>query len=143
MASFIYFYDFTKKYIHAAVRTLFTSETLDLATYQKNREDAEKNIENANHFKWELQCYIQNEPEKEASNLKEAIEVLSHLIQSDLDDIKLIKDTLYAYGSLKDVTEKAKRSIGNLVMKAFHSINRPNEAFEVNTFELICFGIIV
>lgn len=105
---------------------------MDLETYQKNRQDAAKNVENPNHFRWELQTYIQNEPEKEATGLKNAIEVLAHLIQPDIDDIKLVKDTLYAYESVADVTDKAKRSVGNLVMKSMYAINRPDEAFEVS-----------
>lgn len=118
-------------YLLSTARTLFIAETLDLARYQRNRQDATNNVENPNHFKSKLQCFIERAHNKEATGLKNAIEVLAHLVQSDIDDIKLIKNTLYAYGSLKVVTDEAKRSIGNLVMKAIYSIDRPDEAFEV------------
>lgn len=116
------------------MRPLFTAETLDLLTYQSNRQDARNNVESPHRFKWELQCYIENEKDKEATSLKNAIEVLVHLAQSDTDDVKLIKNTLYAYGSTEGVTDKAKRAIGNLVMKAIYSINMPNVASEVKTW---------
>lgn len=112
---------------------MFTIGTLELETYQRNRHDAENNVESPHHFKWELQTYIENEPDKDAVSLKNAIEVLVHLVQPDNDDFKLVKDTLYAYNSIENVTDKAKRSIGNMVMKAAHSLNRSDEAFEVNT----------
>lgn len=117
------------------VRPLFTAETLDLLAYQSNRQDARNNVQSPHRFKWELQCYIENEKEKEAANLKNAIEVLVHLIQLDIDDVKLIKNSLYAYGSTEGVTDKAKRAIGNLVMKAIYTINMPSAAIEVKTRE--------
>lgn len=117
------------------VRPLFTAETLDLLAYQSNRQDAWNNVQSPHRFKWELQCYIENEKEKEAANLKNAIEVLVHLIQSDIDDVELIKNSLYAYGSTEGVTDKAKRAIGNLVMKAIYTINMPSAAIEVKTRE--------
>lgn len=121
----------------STARTLFTSGTLDLETYQRNRHDAEINVENPHHFKWELQTYIQNEPEKDAVSLKNAIEALVHLVQPDNDDFKLVRDSLHAYDRIKDVTDKAKRSIGNMVMRAAHSLNRPDDAVEVNSIFIV------
>lgn len=113
------------------VRTLFTAETLGLTDYHKNRQNALSNVEGINSFKWALRCYIDNESELEESRLKNAIEALVHLVNSDLDDADLVKRTLYAIKSLDDVTDKTKRTIGNLVMKAIYSINMPDKAIEV------------
>lgn len=120
---------------HAA-RTLFTSETLDITQYQQNRQHAFENVEQPHRFKWELQCYIENEAEKESLHLKNAIEVLVHLIQSDMNDIDLIRKALYTYGSLPDVKEKGKRTIGNLTMSAIHSVNRADVGLQVNEIRL-------
>lgn len=116
---------------HHVARTLFTSETLDITQYQQNRQNAIENVEQPHRFKWELQCYLENEAEKEAPHLKNAIEVLAHIIESDMNDVELIRKTLYTYGSLPGVTEKAKRSIGNLTMSAIHSVNMADVALQV------------
>lgn len=110
---------------------MFTVETLDLIGYQNKRQDALNNVTEANKFKWELQAYVENESEMDALRLKTALEVLAHLAQPEFEDVNLMKKTLYAYDSIKGVTEKAKRSIGNLVMKAMYSINMPDAALEV------------
>lgn len=117
-------------------RTLFTSETLDITQYHQNRQNAFENVEQPHRFKWELQCYLENEAEKESVHLKNAIEVLAHLLQSDMNDIELIRSTLYTYGSLSDVSEKAKRSIGNLTMSAIHSVNMADVGLQVNYYYL-------
>lgn len=113
---------------------LFTYETLDITQYQQNRQDALSNVEQPHRFKWELQCYLENESEKQALQLKNAIEVLTHLIQSDTSDVELIRNALYTYGSMSEVNEKAKRSMGNLVMMAIHSVNLADAALQV-TYE--------
>lgn len=105
---------------------------MDITQYQQNRQNAIENVEQPHRFKWELQCYLENEAEKEAPHLKNAIEVLAHLIQSDMNDVELLRKTLYTYGSLPGVTEKAKRSIGNLTMSSIHSVNMADVALQVN-----------
>lgn len=112
-------------------RTLFTAETLGLTDYHTNRQNAFNNVEGINTFKWALRCYVDNESELEEIRLKNAIEVLAHMVNSDLDDVDLVKRTLYAIKSLDDVTDKTKRTIGNLVMRAIYSINMPDVAIEV------------
>lgn len=119
-----------------AARTLFTSETLDITQYEQNRKHAFENVEQPHRFKWELQCYLENETEKESLHLKNGIEVLVHLIQSDMDDIELIRKTLCTYGSLPDVREKGKRTIGNLTMSAIHSVNMADVGLQVNELQL-------
>lgn len=118
---------------------MFTAETLGLTDYHTNRQNALNNVEGIKNFKWELKCYIDNEKELEAIRLKNAIEALAHLVDSDLDDVDLIKKTLYAIQSQKDVTDKTKRTIGHLVMKAIHSINLPDTALQVNDMTAIQF----
>lgn len=113
---------------------MFTVETLDLTGYQNKRQDALNNVSEANKFKWELQAYVENESEMDTLRLKTALEVLAHLAQPEIEDVNLMKNTLYAYDSIKGVTEKAKRSIGNLVMKTMYSINLPDAALEVKLF---------
>lgn len=120
-----------EQFVSHVARTLFTSETLDLTQYQQNRQKALENVDQPHRFKWELQCYIENEAEKEALHLKNAIEVMVHLIQSDVNDIELIRNTLYTYGSLQDVSEKSKRSIGNLTLSAIHSVNSADAGLQV------------
>lgn len=109
---------------------------MGLSTYEKNRQDAFKNVEHPNHFKWELQVHIQNQSDIESLSLKNAIEILAHIVQPDSyadDDVNLLKTTLYEYASMRNVTDHSKRSIGNLTMQALHTINRPDAAFEVKT----------
>lgn len=120
---------FVKK---STARTLFTIETLNLTEYQKNRQDALDNVIEANKFKWELQVYVENESEMDANRLKAALEVLAHLAQPEFEDVNLIKNTLYALNSVKGVTDKAKRSVGNLIMKTCYSINITDAAIEVS-----------
>lgn len=48
-----------------------------------------------------------------------------------MDDIALIRKTLYAFGSMPDAREKAKRSIGNLTMSAIHSVNMADVGLQV------------
>lgn len=115
---------------------MFTVETLDLTTYQKNKQDAFQNVVEANRFKWELHAYVQNETEMDALRLKTALEVLAHLAIPE--DFTLIKKTLYAFDSIPSVTGKAKRSIGNLVMKAIYSNNQANVAMEVKFINRMC-----
>ncbi|XP_055310231.1 pentatricopeptide repeat-containing protein 2, mitochondrial-like [Sitodiplosis mosellana] len=110
-------------------RTLFTVETLDLTAYQNNRQEAFDNVTEPNKFKWELQAYVENESEMDALRLKAALEVLAHLAKPE--DINLIKSTLYAFDSIESATDKAKRSIGNLVMKMVYSMNLPDVAIEL------------
>lgn len=112
-------------------RTLFTAETLDLISYQKNRQDAINNVVAAKKFKWELQAYVENEKDLDAIRLKEALEVMAHLVQPELDDVNLMRKTLYAINSIENVTDIAKRSIGNVVMKALYTVNIPSIAIEV------------
>lgn len=115
-------------------RTLFTAETLDLTGYQTNRQDAINNVKGANNFKWELKTYIANETEFDSLHLKNAIEILAHLIDcNDNDDVNLIRKSLYTYNEIKSVTPKAKRSLGNLIMKALHSANNSNGVIKVLT----------
>lgn len=52
-------------------------------------------------------------------------------MQSDMNDIELIRKTLYTYQSLNGVSEKAKRSIGNLTMSAIHSVNMADAGIQV------------
>lgn len=115
---------------------------MDITQYQQNRQDAFENVEQPHRFKWELQCYLDNEAEKEALHLKNAIEVLAHLIQSDVNDIELIRKTLYTYGSLRDVHEKGKRSIGNLTMSAIHSVNMADVGLQVKRKLFLKNGVI-
>lgn len=120
----------------SAARTLFTVETLDLTTYQNNRRNAFQNVVEPNRFKWELQAYVENESEMDALRLKTALEVLAHLATQE--DFNLIKKTLYAFDSNPSVTGKAKRSIGNLVMKAIYSNNQADVAIEVKFINQLC-----
>lgn len=137
----IYFYllriYFTKYFFNKSARKLFTVETLDLTGYQNNRQDAINNVIEANKFKWELQAYVENESELDAVRLNSALEVLVHLAQPEFEDVNLMKNTLYAYDSIDGVNEKAKRSIGNLVLKAMYSINLPDAALKVKMFSVI------
>ncbi|XP_031620887.1 pentatricopeptide repeat-containing protein 2, mitochondrial-like [Contarinia nasturtii] len=112
------------------VRTLFSAETLGTNIYQTNCRDALNNVEGADQFKWDLHAYVENESTKDSQKLKNALEVLVHLVKSDSDDVHLIKKTLYAFDSTDGLTDKAKRSIGNLVMQYIHSNNMPNVALD-------------
>lgn len=60
---------------------------------------------------------------------------------SDAEDVNLIKKTLYAYNSTGGLTDKAKRSIGNLVLQCCHSNNLPNVALDVRCWS--CINIIL
>lgn len=109
---------------------------MDLTTYQNNRRDAFKNVFEPKRFKWELQAYVENETEMDALRLKTALEVLTHLATPE--DFNLIKKTLYAFDSNTSGTGKAKRSIGNLVMKAIYSNNQADVAIEVKFTNQLC-----
>lgn len=110
---------------------MFTAETLGLTSYQTNRLNAVNNVEGINSFKWELKCYMDNEKELESLRLISAIEVLVHLVDSNADDIETMKKTLHSIASFEEISDKTKRTIGNLVMKALYSINMPDAAIEV------------
>lgn len=126
----------------AIARTLFTAETLDLLDYQTNRQNAFQNVIGINNFKWELRCYLDNEKDLEELRIKNAMEVLVHLVDSNSDDVELIKKTLYAIESFDGITNKTKRTIGNLVMKAIYTINMPEKAIEVTLNEAMKTGFI-
>lgn len=117
-----------------SARKLFTAQTLDLVTYQIKRHQALNNVESANAFKWELKCHLINENELDSVQLKTAIEVLTYLVTADSDDVDLIKQSLYAFGTIEDVNDKTKRTLGNLVMQAIYTINMFEAAFDVNLF---------
>lgn len=113
-------------------RTLFTAQTLDLTAFQTKRQQALHNVESTNTFKWELKSYLINKSELDPVQLKNAIEVLTYLLAASSDDVDLVKQSLYALGTIQDINDKTKRSLGNLVMQAIYSINMFEAAFDVS-----------
>lgn len=110
---------------------MFTAETLDLIEYEQKRGDALSLIDGVNKFRWEFKTYIANEAEHDLIYMKNAIEVLAHILESDGDDVDLIKQSLYTFDSIDGVTNKGKQTLGHLLMKAMHSINNSDGAFDV------------
>lgn len=113
------------------VRTLFTQETLEISSFKDTREEAKQNVQRPEAFKWELKCYLDNEPNKDLNHLKNAAEALTYLVFNEDDDIDLMKRTLKMLNSYESLSNKAKTTIGNLYMRALYIMNEPDKMKEV------------
>lgn len=110
---------------------MFTNETLDLGTYQRNRQSAEDNVEHKEQFKWELKCYMENVKPLELTQLQNACEILVYLITSNPDDMNLIKQTLYNLKTFGNLPSVSKHTIGNLIVRGYHTLNDVENAIQV------------
>lgn len=104
-------------------RTLFTQETLDSLSYERDRSEILENTESLTQFKWQLMCYLDNEPKKELPVLTKATEILVHIMSPEKDDYALLQQLLKELNKFEDYSEKAKSTYGNLTMKALHTLN--------------------
>lgn len=120
------------RYILAITRTLFTPETLDTLSYGRYRSELLENTESLSKFKWQLMCYLDNEPKKELSVMTKAAEILVHIMCAEKDDCVLIQQLLQELNNFEDYSDKAKSTFGNLIMKALHTLNAWDTMREVS-----------
>lgn len=131
-------------------RTLFTPETLDILSYERDRSEILENTERLTQFKWQLMCYLDNEPKKELPILTKSTEIFAHIMSPEKDDYALLKQLLQELNKVEDYSDKAKATYGNIIMKALYTLNAFDAMREVSDkrkkhyisdkFTLRCFG---
>lgn len=113
-------------------RTLFTPETLDILSYERDRSEILESTEGLTQFKWQLICYLDNEPKKELPVITKALDIFVHIMSPENDDYALLRQLLNELNEIEDYSDKAKSTYGNLTMKALYTLNAFDTMREVN-----------
>lgn len=113
------------------IRCLYSGEELGVKRYEESRKEVEHAIANHAFFKQQFRKQLLN-TETSLTHVEYGLKNLLHIMNNSYADISILKDALRTLIHKRQDFEGDKYRFDSIVVRAFHYLNMPDEAIEVN-----------